>query len=187
MTQGWQAGGPAAAPAAAPTATNANGVKQRVKIALYQPDIAANVGAILRLGACMDVAVEIIEPCGFPFDMRQIRRVALDYIEHVELNRHVSWAAFVSARQKTNSGRLILLSTQGTARYDKLAYQPGDTLLLGRESAGVPPEVRAAADDCVAVPLAANMRSLNVASACAMVLGEALRQTDLLPGDVNER
>ena len=96
MTQGWQADGPAAAP----TATNANGVKQRVKIALYQPDIAANVGAILRLGACMDVAVEIIEPCGFPFDMRQIRRVALDYIEHVELNRHVSWAAFVSGNSR---------------------------------------------------------------------------------------
>jgi tRNA (cytidine/uridine-2'-O-)-methyltransferase len=161
-------------------------VKQRVKIALYQPDIAANVGAIMRLGACLNVAVEVIEPCGFPFDMRQIRRVALDYIEHVDLRRHISWEAFLSTH-RGQSGRLILLSTEGTARYDKSAFYPDDTLLLGRESAGVPPEVRAAADDCVTVPMAANMRSLNVASACAMVLGEALRQTDLLPGDRHER
>jgi len=161
-------------------------VKQRVKIALYQPDIAANVGAIMRLGACLDVAVDVIEPCGFPFDMRQIRRVALDYIEHVDLSRHASWETFLSAHRE-QGGRLILLSTEGQARYDKFAFRPDDTLLLGRESAGVPPEVRAAADDCVTVPMAANMRSLNVASACAMVLGEALRQTDLLPGDRHER
>jgi tRNA (cytidine/uridine-2'-O-)-methyltransferase len=152
-----------------------------VNIALYQPDIAANVGAILRLGACLNVAVEIIEPCGFPFDMRLVRRVALDYIDHVEIRRHASWAAFVSARHE-DAGRLILLSTKGAVRYDKFAFRPSDTLLLGRESAGVPPEVRAAAAQSVAVPLAANMRSLNVASACAMVLGEALRQTDSLPG-----
>jgi len=157
-----------------------------VKIALYQPDIAANVGAIMRLGACLDVAVDVIEPCGFPFDMRQIRRVALDYIEHVDLSRHASWETFLSAHRE-QGGRLILLSTEGQARYDKFAFRPDDTLLLGRESAGVPPEVRAAADDCVTVPMAANMRSLNVASACAMVLGEALRQTDLLPGDRHER
>ena len=161
-------------------------MKQRVKIALYQPDIAANVGAVLRLGACLNVAVEVIEPCGFPFDMRQIRRVALDYIEHVELHRHASWAAFTAARAAHN-GRLILLSTEGKARYDKFPFRPDDTLLLGRESAGVPAEVRAAADDCVTVPMAANKRSLNVASACAMVLGEALRQTDLLPGDGHGR
>lgn len=157
-----------------------------MKIALYQPDIAANVGAIMRLGACLDVAVDVIEPCGFPFDMRQIRRVALDYIEHVDLSRHASWETFLSAHRE-QGGRLILLSTEGQARYDKFAFRPDDTLLLGRESAGVPPEVRAAADDCVTVPMAANMRSLNVASACAMVLGEALRQTDLLPGDRHER
>ncbi len=140
----------------------------------------------MRLGACLDVAVDVIEPCGFPFDMRQIRRVALDYIEHVDLSRHASWETFLSAHRE-QGGRLILLSTEGQARYDKFAFRPDDTLLLGRESAGVPPEVRAAADDCVTVPMAANMRSLNVASACAMVLGEALRQTDLLPGDRHER
>lgn len=157
-----------------------------MKIALYQPDIAANVGAMMRLGACLNVAVDVIEPCGFPFDMRQIRRVAMDYIEHVDLRRHASWDAFLSAH-RGQSGRLILLSTKDGARYDKSAFRPDDTLLLGRESAGVPPEVRAAVDDCVTVPMAANMRSLNVASACAMVLGEALRQTDLLPGDGYER
>jgi len=153
-----------------------------VKIALYQPDIAANVGAVLRLGACLGVAVEVIEPCGFPFDMRLIRRVALDYIDHVEFQRHVSWAVFQAAPERGES-RLILLSTKGAMRYDKFTFQPGDTLLFGRESAGVPPEVSAATDAVVRVPMAPGMRSLNVASACAMVLGEVLRQTDLLPGD----
>lgn len=157
-----------------------------MKIALYQPDIAANVGAMLRLGACLGVAVEIIEPCGFPFDMRLIRRVALDYIDHVEMHRHASWAAFQTAPER-DAGRLVLLSTRGEVRYDRFRFQPGDTLLFGRESAGVPPEVREAADAVVRVPLAGGMRSLNVASACAMVLGEALRQTDLLPGDRDER
>lgn len=144
------------------------------------------MGAILRLGACLNVAVNIIEPCGFPFDMRLIRRVALDYIEHVEIHRHDSWTDFVAAR-RDHAGRLILLSTQGAKRYDKFVFQPGDTLMLGRESAGVPPEIHAAADECVTVPMARNMRSLNVASACAMVLGEALRQTNSLPRDGNER
>ena len=157
-----------------------------VKIALYQPDIAANVGAVLRLGACLGVAVEIIEPCGFPFDMRRIRRVALDYIDHVEMRRHASWAAFQAAPERS-SERLVLLSTKGRARYDEFTFQPCDTLLLGRESAGVPPEVAAAADAVLRVPLAEGMRSLNVASACAMVLGEVFRQTDLLPGDRDER
>ncbi len=157
-----------------------------VNIALYQPDIAANVGAILRLGACLNVAVEIIEPCGFPFDMRLIRRVALDYIDHVDIRRHASWAAFRAAPER-RGGRLILFSTKGAVRYDKFAFRPGDTLLFGRESAGVPPEVGAAAAAVLRVPLAPDMRSLNVASACAMVLGEALRQTSLLPGDGHER
>jgi tRNA (cytidine/uridine-2'-O-)-methyltransferase len=114
--------------------------------------------------------------------MRLIRRVALDYIDHVEFQRHVSWAVFQAAPERGES-RLILLSTKGATRYDKFTFQPRDTLLFGRESAGVPPEVSAAADAVVRVPMAPGMRSLNVASACAMVLGEALRQTDLLPGD----
>ena len=158
------------------------GVFRVVKIALYQPDIAASVGAVLRLGACLGVTVEVIEPCGFPFDMRLIRRVALDYIDHVEFQRHVSWAVFQAAPERGES-RLILLSTKGAMRYDKFTFQPGDTLLFGRESAGVPPEVSTAADAVVRVPMAPGMRSLNIASACAMVLGEVLRQTNLLPGD----
>ncbi len=178
MTQWRKAGEPAAA--------TGKGVKQRVKIALYQPDIAANVGAILRLGACLDVAVEIIEPCGFPFDMRLIRRVALDYIDHVNLHRHSSWAAFQAAPERAGE-RLILLSTKGAVRYDEFAFRRGDTLLFGRESAGVPREVAAAADAVLRVPMAPDMRSLNVASAGAMILGEALRQTNLLPGERDER
>ena len=157
-----------------------------MKIALFHPDIAANVGAVLRLGACLGVAVDVIEPCGFPFDMRLIRRVALDYIDHVELRRHASWAAFQTAPDR-RAGRLILLSTKAAIKYDKFTFQPADKLLFGRESAGVPPEVSAAAEAIVRVPMAPDMRSLNVASACAMVLGEALRQTDLLPTELPPR
>jgi tRNA (cytidine/uridine-2'-O-)-methyltransferase len=157
-----------------------------VKIALYQPDIAGNVGAVLRLGACMGIAVEIIEPCGFPFDMRRIRRVALDYIDQVEMRRHASWNAFLT-ESRSAGGRLVLLSTRGAVRYDRFAFRPDDTLLFGRESAGVPEEVHRAADAAVRVPLAPAMRSLNVASASAMILGEAMRQTGLLPGDEDER
>ncbi len=157
-----------------------------MKIALYQPDIAANVGAVLRLGACMAVPVEIIEPCGFPFDMRRIRRVALDYIDHVEMRRHASWDAF-QADSQARAGRLVLLSTRGRVRYDEFAFAPTDTLLFGRESAGVPDAVHDAADAVLRVPLAREMRSLNVASASAMILGEALRQTGLLPGEDTRR
>ena len=157
-----------------------------MKIALFQPDIADNVGAVLRLGACMAVPVEIVEPCGFPFDMRRIRRVALDYIDHVKLRRHASWDAF-QAESDARGSRLVLLSTRGRLRYDEFAFAPTDTLLFGRESAGVPDAVHDASDAVLRVPLAREMRSLNVASASAMVLGEALRQTGLLPGDENER
>ena len=157
-----------------------------MKIILFQPDIAANVGAVLRLCACMNIPIEIIEPCGFPFDMRQIRRVALDYINHVELRRHVSWEAFRVASNEHN-GRLVLLSTQGAVRYNQFTFAPTDMLLFGRESAGVPDAVHKAADSVVRVPLAREMRSLNVASAAAMVLGEALRQTGLLPREEDDR
>lgn len=157
-----------------------------VKVILFQPDIAANVGAVLRLGACMNIPIEIIEPCGFPFDMRQIRRVALDYIDHVKLHRHVSWEAF-HANAMERDGRLILLSTRGKVRYDQFAFLPADMLLFGRESAGVPDAVYEAADAVLRIPLAREMRSLNVASAAAIAVGEALRQTGLLPGDENER
>ena len=151
-----------------------------MRVALYQPDIAANVGAILRLGACFKVPIDIIEPCGFPFDMRLIRRVALDYVDHVEITRYTSWDDFICS-PRISENKVVLLSTQGTVQYNKLDFGKNDILLLGRESAGVTPEVWAAVDVSVHVPISSEMRSLNVASACGIVLGEALRQTDLFP------
>lgn len=149
-----------------------------MRLALYQPDIPQNAGAILRLAACMGVGVDIIEPCGFVLDERRMRRVGMDYLDRVELVRHVSWEKFRAG----NTTRLVLLSTAGPARYTDFAFAGEDTLVLGRESAGVPDDVRVACDACITVPMAPRLRSLNVASAAAMVLGEALRQTGRLPG-----
>ncbi len=149
-----------------------------MRLALYQPDIPQNAGAILRLAACMSVGVDIIEPCGFVLDDRRMRRVGMDYLDRVEMSRHASWEKF----RKANAGRLVLLSTAGPARYTEFAFAEADTLVLGRESAGVPDDVRAACEACIVVPMAPGLRSLNVAMAAAMVLGEALRQTGQLPG-----
>jgi tRNA (cytidine/uridine-2'-O-)-methyltransferase len=149
-----------------------------MRVALYQPDIAANVGAVLRLGACLGVPVDIIEPCGFPLGDRDLRRVAMDYLDLAEFVRHDSWEIFYGVR---SSGRLVLLTTGATLTYTDFVYRPDDTLLLGRESAGVPEHVHEAADARIHVPLAAGARSLNVATAAAMVLGEALRQNDAFP------
>jgi tRNA (cytidine/uridine-2'-O-)-methyltransferase len=146
-----------------------------MRLALYQPDIAPNVGTLLRLAACMAVPVDLIEPCGFPVDDRRLRRAGMDYIDHVHLLRHSSWDTFV--RQRT-PGRLVLLTTGGDTRLPQVAFRASDTLLLGRESAGVPDEVHALADLRVRVPMQRSLRSLNVAMAAAMVLSEALRQTD---------
>lgn len=152
-----------------------------MRLALYEPDIPPNVGAILRLGACLGVAIDIIEPCGFPLGHRDLKRAAMDYGERAEVRRHDSWSAFVAARGELGQGRLVLLTTGATRPYWSFAYRPGDCLLLGRESAGVPDEVRARADARLRVPMAAGARSLNVAIAAAMVLGEALRQTGGFP------
>ncbi len=147
-------------------------------LALYQPDIPQNTGAMLRLAACLGVAVAIIEPTGFVLDDKRLRRGAMDYLDHVTLVRHSSWAAFQSARaDNPDAGRLVLLTTKGAVAYTDFAFRASDTLLLGRESAGVPDDVMAAADATVRIPMAAGTRSLNVAMAAAMVLGEALRQT----------
>lgn len=151
-----------------------------MRLALYQPDIPQNAGTILRLAACMGVGVDMIEPCGFVWDDRRLRRSGMDYLGQVDLVRHASWKRFQAGR---TPGRLVLLTTQGAIRHTDAAYQPDDTLLLGRESAGVPTEVHQAADLRVRVPLTPAARSLNVALAAAIVLGEALRQTDLLPSD----
>ena len=149
-----------------------------MRLALFEPDIPQNTGALLRLGACLGVAVDIIEPCGFLFSDRGLRRAGMDYLERAECRRHVSWAAFCEAR---GPGRLLLLTRHGAVPYTDFAFAPDDILLLGRESAGVPAHVHAAADGRLAIPLKPGLRSLNVALAGAMVLGEALRQTERFP------
>ena len=147
-----------------------------MRIALFEPDIAANTGTIIRLGACMNVAIDIIEPCGFPFGHASLKRAGLDYLPRAAVTRHASWAAF---REQQN-GRLILATTTASKPYADIAYRVDDILLFGRESAGVTDEVAAAAEERVRIPIANGLRSLNVAVAAAMILGEALRQTGAL-------
>jgi tRNA (cytidine/uridine-2'-O-)-methyltransferase len=151
-----------------------------MRLALYQPDIPQNTGAILRLAACLGVPVDVIGPTGFDMTDKALKRAALDYLAHVDLERHASFAAFEGVRSARGS-RLILLTTHGEAAYTDFAFRPGDTLLLGRESAGVPPAVHDLADARLRIPIQPGLRSLNVAIAAAMVLGEALRQTGARP------
>ena len=145
-----------------------------MRIALFEPDIPQNLGAFIRLGACLGVALDIIEPCGFPVDDKRIRRAAMDYYDLATIARHASWAAF--CRNRT-PGRLVLLTTRGAKTFPQVAFEPTDILLLGRESAGVPDKVHEAVDVKLRVPLRKGARSLNVALAASMVLSEALRQT----------
>jgi tRNA (cytidine/uridine-2'-O-)-methyltransferase len=149
-----------------------------VRLALFQPDIAPNAGTIIRLCACLDVDVDIIEPCGFVWSDRKLRRAGMDYLELARVTRHDSWDAYHGAR---GSGRLVLLTTAGDQSHADFAYHSDDTLMLGRESAGVPDAVHEAADARLRVPMLPEARSLNVALAAAMVLGEALRQTGGFP------
>jgi tRNA (cytidine/uridine-2'-O-)-methyltransferase len=152
-----------------------------MRLALYQPDIPQNAGSLMRLCACLGVAMDIIEPCGFLLSDRNFRRAGLDYRAGLDLSRHESWAAFSSQKRAQKGQRLVLLSTKAAQPYANFAFAPGDTLLVGRESAGVPDDVHQAADARLLIPMRAGMRSLNVAQAAAMVLGEALRQTGLFP------
>ena len=151
-----------------------------MRLALYEPDIPQNTGTLLRTAACLGVAVDVIEPCGFVFDDRHFKRAAMDYLAHVDLRRHVSWRAFLEAHRE-GPGRLVLLTSAAATPYTAFRFQDDDVLLVGRESAGAPEAVHGAADARVRVPMAAGMRSLNVAVAAAMVLGEALCQTDGFP------
>ncbi len=153
-----------------------------MRLALYQPDIPQNTGAALRLAACFQVPLDIIEPCGFPFDDKRLRRSALDYGEACTLVRHGSWESYLASVRTSGAGRLVLLSTASAVSYADFAFSPGDTLLLGRESHGVPDDVRAAVDAAVRIPMAAGMRSLNVIVAGAIVLAEALRQQQAFTG-----
>ncbi len=151
-----------------------------MRLALFQPDIPQNLGDAIRLGACLGVGLEIIEPCGFPLGDRALRRAAMDYLGHAEIARHDSWAAFRAADAR-RAGRLLLFTTRATVSFLDFAYAPGDVLLFGRESAGAPNEVHAAADARLVIPMAAGLRSLNVVTAAAIALAEALRQTSGFP------
>lgn len=144
-------------------------------LALYQPDIPQNCGTMLRMCACLGVAAAIIEPAGFPVSDRHFRRAGMDYLDAVVLERHASFRIFEAWRASVGR-RLILLTTAAEQPYTQVEYRDDDILMVGRESAGVPPDVHAAADLRVGVPLRNGMRSLNVAVAAAMVVGEALRQ-----------
>ena len=148
-----------------------------MRIALYQPEIPGNVGAILRLSACFAVDVDIIEPCGFVFSDARLRRAGMDYADHVAITRHADWQRFRAA----TTARLILFSTRASAPLTETLFQPDDVLLFGQESAGVPDDVRAGCDASVRIPLARGMRSLNIAVSAGIALHEALRQTGDLP------
>lgn len=149
-----------------------------MRLALYQPDIPQNVGAMLRLGACLDVPVEIIEPCGFPFSDKGLRRAGLDYIERATLTRHVSWQAFMEVHGSPAGERLVLLTTTAEHSYDEFAFESDDILLLGQESTGAPEHIHKTADARIKIPMAPGARSLNVVVAAAIALAEGLRQTD---------
>jgi tRNA (cytidine/uridine-2'-O-)-methyltransferase len=152
-------------------------------LALFEPDIPQNTGTMLRMCACLGIEAALIEPAAFSISDPRFRRAALDYLDHVRLTRHASWRAFLAWR-RDNRVRLILLTTRASLAYTDLKYAPGDVLLVGRESAGVPEDVHEAADARVRVPIHANLRSLNVAVAAAMVAGEALRQVRSVERDL---
>ena len=146
-----------------------------IRIGLYQPDIAGNTGTILRLAACLGVGVDIIEPAGFDLSDRNLKRAGMDYLEMAALARHLDFAAF-DAWRRTEGRRLILFSTKATLPYTELAFQTGDILLFGRESAGAPEHVHDCADARLLIPMPGGGRSLNVALTAAMAVGEAVRQ-----------
>jgi tRNA (cytidine/uridine-2'-O-)-methyltransferase len=145
-------------------------------LALYQPDIPQNTGTMLRMCACLGISAAIIEPAGFPVSDRAFRRAGMDYLDQVQIERHMSWRTFEDWRRQAGR-RLVLLSTMAALPYPAFAFAAGDVLMVGRESAGVPDDVHAAADARVLIPVAPGLRSLNVAVSAAMVVGEALRQT----------
>ena len=149
-----------------------------MRIALYEPEIAGNVGAVMRLGACLGVNVDLVEPMGFAWDDRRVRRAAMDYIDHVKVTRHAGFGPF---RASVAPGRLVLFTTKAEQSLHDFRFRADDVLLFGKESAGVPDEVAQACDERVRIPIRPEVRSLNLAIATALALGEALRQTGRLP------
>ena len=153
-----------------------------IRLVLFEPDIPQNTGNLLRTAACMDVAVEIVGPCGFVFSDRRFKRAGLDYLDRAQLRHHTSWRAFRDAREGSpEKGRLILLTTKATVDYGDFRFEAGDALMVGSEQLGVPDVVHAFADARIRIPIAPGLRSLNVAVAGAIVLAEALRQLDAFP------
>lgn len=148
-----------------------------MRLALFEPEIAGNVGAVMRLGACLGVPVDLIEPMGFKWDDRRVRRAAMDYIDHVEIFRHPTFEAY----RKATPGRLVLFTTKGDVSPYQFRFRPDDILLFGKESGGVPADIAAVSDARLRLPIRADVRSFNLATAAAIALGEALRQTDGLP------
>ena len=151
-----------------------------LRLALYQPDIPQNAGTMIRMAACLGVAVEIVEPAAFDVSDRNFRRSGMDYLERAAVTRHDSFRAFEAWRAQAGH-RLVLAETDGVSTHTDFAFRTGDVVMVGRESAGVPPEVYAAAEASVHIPMRRGLRSLNVAMAAAMVVGEALRQLRAYP------
>ena len=150
-----------------------------MNVVLYQPEIPQNTGNIFRLGACLGIEVDIIEPTGYVFDDKRFKRSSMDYIEHIKYKRHLDWNEFYEWSKKNNS-RLILLTTKSKKKYTEYQFQDNDILLFGRESAGVPKDVHDIVDEQLTIPMKKNMRSINVSSSVALVTGEACRQLELL-------
>ncbi len=166
-------------PSVSPASATADSGPGTIRLALYQPDIPQNAGNMIRTAAALGVGVDLIEPCGFVVDDRKFKRAGMDYLERAAVTRHASWAAFL---ETVTGRRLILLTTKGETAYTDFRFQPGDVILTGTESKGAPDGVHAAAFARVRIPMRAGLRSLNVAAAAAMVLGEALRQLDGFAG-----
>ena len=150
-----------------------------MRIALYQPDIPQNTGNIFRLGACLGFEVDIIEPTGYVFDDKRFKRSSMDYIDHIKYKKHLDWDEFYKWSKKNNF-RLILLTTKSNQKYTQYQFQHNDILLFGRESAGVPQHVHEIVDQQLTIPMKKNLRSINVSSSVALVIGEAYRQLELL-------
>ena len=152
-----------------------------MRLALYQPEIPQNTGTLLRTAACLNLDVDIIEPCGFVFSDKHLKRAGMDYLDLAKVERLNDWQAFQDLRQNQEGRRLVLLTTKGAVPYTDFQFQENDVLLLGSEGSGVPESVHAQVDARITVPMAPEARSLNVAVAASMVLGEALRQTKTFP------
>ena len=151
-----------------------------MRLALFQPDIPQNLGAAIRLAACLGVELDVVEPCAFPLSDRSLKRAALDYGSKAAVTRHAAWGEFVASPQRAE-GRLVLFTTRAAEPFHRFAFEAGDTLLFGSESAGAPDHVHAAAQARLVIPIRPETRSMNLVTACALALGEALRQTDGWP------